>query len=56
MAAGWYKREFDAGRRAVRERGKIMDEKLDILKRFWTEDMVKGEWTNHKIPAGRHVP
>ena len=25
------------------KRGKIMDENLDILKRFWTEDMVKGD-------------
>ncbi len=52
MAAGWYKREFDAVGVPFEQRGKIMDENLDILKRFWTEDMVKGEWPHHKIPAG----
>jgi probable F420-dependent oxidoreductase len=52
MASGWYKREFDAVGVPFDKRGKIMDENLDILTRFWTEDMVKGEWTHHKIPAG----
>ena len=52
MAAGWYKREFDAVGVPFERRGDIMDENLDILKRFWTEDMVKGDWTHHKIPAG----
>ena len=52
LASGWYKREFDAVGVPFEKRGKIMDENLDILKRFWTEDMVKGEWTYHKIPAG----
>ena len=56
MAAGWYKREFDAVGVPFKERGKIMDENLDILKRFWTEDMVKGEWPHHKIPAGVMYP
>ncbi len=56
MAAGWYKREFDAVGVPFEQRGKIMDENLDILKRFWTEDMVKGEWTHHKIPAGVMYP
>ena len=56
MAAGWYKREFDAVGVPFEQRGKIMDENLDILKSFWTEDMVKGEWTHHKIPAGVMFP
>ena len=56
MAAGWYRREFDAVGVPFEQRGKIMDENLDILKRFWTEDMVKGEWTHHKIPAGVMYP
>ena len=37
-------------------RGKIMDENLEILMRFWTEDMVKGEYSHHKIPAGVMFP
>src|ERR1700758_3231636 len=56
LASGWYKREFDAVGTPFEKRGKIMDENLDILKRFWTEDMVKGEWMYHKIPAGVMYP
>src|SRR4051812_16814150 len=56
MAAGWYRREFDAVGVPFEQRGKIMDENLEILKRFWSEDMVKGEWTHHKIPAGVMYP
>ena len=56
LASGWYKREFDAVGVPFEKRGKIMDENLDILKRFWTEDMVKGEWMAHKIPAGVMYP
>src|SRR5262245_41334530 len=56
MASGWYKREFDAVGVAFEARGKIMEENLEILKRFWTEDMVKGEYTHHKIPAGVMFP
>jgi probable F420-dependent oxidoreductase len=56
MASGWYKREFDAVGVPFEQRGKIMDENLDILTRFWIEDMVKGEWSRHKIPAGVMYP
>jgi probable F420-dependent oxidoreductase len=56
MASGWYKREFDALGVSFSDRGKVMEDNLEILKRFWTEDMVKGEYTNHKIPAGVMYP
>ncbi|MBB1649102.1 MULTISPECIES: LLM class flavin-dependent oxidoreductase [Delftia] len=56
MAAGWYKREFDAVGVPYEQRGKIMGDNLDILKRLWTEDMVNGEWGPHKIPAGVMFP
>jgi alkanesulfonate monooxygenase len=56
MASGWYKREFDAVGVPYDKRGKIMDENLEILTRFWTEDMVKGEYTYHQIPAGVMFP
>jgi alkanesulfonate monooxygenase len=56
FAAGWYRREFDAVGVPFNERGRIMDENLDLLKRFWTEDMVKGDWPHHKIPAGVMYP
>ena len=56
MASGWYKREFDAVGVPYDKRGRIMDENLEILTRFWTEDVVNGEWTHHKIPAGVMFP
>jgi probable F420-dependent oxidoreductase len=56
MASGWYKREFDAVGVPFEKRGKIMDENLEILTRFCTEPMVKGEYMYHKIPAGVMYP
>jgi alkanesulfonate monooxygenase len=56
MASGWYKREFDAVGVPFEQRGKIMDENLEIMTRLWTEDMVQGEWSRHKIPAGVMFP
>ncbi|PFH20477.1 MULTISPECIES: LLM class flavin-dependent oxidoreductase [Burkholderia] len=56
MAAGWYKREFDAVGVPYEQRGRVMDENLDIMRRFWREDLVSGDWTNHKIPAGVMFP
>ncbi len=56
MASGWYKREFDAVGVPFDKRGRIMDENLEILTKFWTEDMVTGRWTNHDIPAGVMYP
>src|SRR5262249_32783882 len=55
-ASGWYKREFDALGVPFEKRGKIMDENLDILVRFWTQEMVSGDFTYHKIPAGVMYP
>jgi alkanesulfonate monooxygenase len=56
MASGWYRREFNAVGVPFEQRGKIMDDSLDILNRFWTEEMVKGEWGPYKIPAGVMYP
>ena len=56
MASGWYKREFDAVGVPFEQRGKIMDENLDILTRFWTEDMVNGRLRRTSIPAGVMYP
>ena len=56
MASGWYKREFDAVGVPFEKRGKIMDENLEIVTRFWTEEMVKGDFMYHKIPAGVMYP
>src|SRR5262249_19093814 len=52
VATGWYKREFDAVGVPFEQRGKIMEENLEILTRLFTEEKVAGEWTYHKMPAG----
>ena len=56
MAAGWYKREFDAMGIPFDKRGKLMDENLEIMTRLWTEHMVDGEYMNHKISAAVMYP
>jgi probable F420-dependent oxidoreductase len=56
MAAGWYKREFDAVGVPFEKRGKIMDINLDVLNEFWTKDLVQGDFGDHKIPAGVMYP
>jgi alkanesulfonate monooxygenase SsuD/methylene tetrahydromethanopterin reductase-like flavin-dependent oxidoreductase (luciferase family) len=56
MASGWYRREFNAIGVPFEQRGKIMDENLDILKRFWIEHTVSGKFPHHDIPAGVMYP
>jgi len=56
MAVGWYKREFDAVGIPFEKRGKIMDDNLEILNRFWTEDKVDGQWGDHNVAAGVMYP
>lgn len=49
VAAGWYKREFDAVGIDFHKRGDIMDQNLEILKRLWQEDMVTGNYPPHNL-------
>jgi len=49
MAAGWYRREFDAVGIPFEKRGKIMDENLEIMNRLWTEEKVTGQYMNHNL-------
>jgi alkanesulfonate monooxygenase len=56
MASGWYRREFNAIGVPFEQRGKIMDESLDILKRFWTEHTVSGKFSRYDIPTGVMYP
>src|SRR5258705_4643724 len=56
MASGWYRREFNAIGVPFEQRGKIMDENLDILKRFWTEHTVSTKVRTYDIPAGVMFP
>jgi probable F420-dependent oxidoreductase len=48
MASGWYKREFDAMGIPFEQRGKIMDENLELLRRLWTEPSVTGEYVRYR--------
>jgi probable F420-dependent oxidoreductase len=56
LAAGWYKREFDAVGVRFDRRGKVMDESLEILNRLWTEEKVDGDYTYHKLSAAVMYP
>jgi alkanesulfonate monooxygenase len=56
LAAGWYKREFDAVGVRFDRRGRIMDESLEILNRLWTEERVDGDYTYHKLSAAVMYP
>ena len=49
VAAGWYKREFDAVGIDFHKRGNIMDQNLEILKRLWQEDRVNGHYPPHNL-------
>ena len=40
VAAGWYAREFDAVGVPFKQRGRLFERNLEILKRLWTEDRV----------------
>jgi len=56
MASGWYKREFDAMGIPFDQRGKIMDENLEIMRRLWLEPSVSGDYRNHKISKAVMYP
>jgi probable F420-dependent oxidoreductase len=56
MAAGWYKREFDAVGVPFQERGRIMDRNLEILRRLWTEEQVNGEYPPHLLRGSNMSP
>jgi alkanesulfonate monooxygenase len=43
MAVGWYQREFDSCGVSFNQRGRIFEENLELLKRFWTGELVSGE-------------
>jgi len=42
FAAGWYAREFEACGVPFRDRGKIFERNVEIVKKFWTEQRVEG--------------
>ncbi len=56
MASGWYRREFDAVGVPFRERGRIMDRNLEMLRRLWTEDQVNGDYPPHRLRGANLSP
>ena len=40
VAAGWYAREFDAVGVPFKQRGRILDRNIELLRRLWSEDHV----------------
>jgi alkanesulfonate monooxygenase len=56
MASGWYRREFNAVGVPFEQRGRIMDESLELLKGFWTQHQVSGKFSQYDIPAGIMYP
>lgn len=45
MAVGWYEREFDACGVPFKQRGRIFEENLALMKEFWTGERVSGSAT-----------
>jgi probable F420-dependent oxidoreductase len=43
LAGGWYEREFEAAGVPFSRRGRLFERNLDVLIRFWTEEVVSGE-------------
>ncbi len=43
MAVGWYEREFDACGVPFRQRGRIFEESLALMRAFWSGEAVSGE-------------
>ncbi|MEE3288904.1 MAG: TIGR03619 family F420-dependent LLM class oxidoreductase [Pseudomonadota bacterium] len=56
LASGWYKREFDAVGVDFHQRGKIMDQSLDILEHLWTEAQTTAEYPPHKLRSAVMFP
>lgn len=48
-AVGWYKREFDSLGTDFTQRGKIMEQSLEIIKRLWTEEKVDGNYPPYNL-------
>src|SRR5205814_9194240 len=46
-AVGWYKREFDSMAVDSHQRGKLMEQTLEIINRLWTEPRVNGDYPPH---------
>jgi len=56
LASGWYKREFDAVGIDFHQRGRIMDQNLDILESLWTQDQTTAEYPPHHLRSAVMFP
>jgi probable F420-dependent oxidoreductase len=56
LAAGWYKREFDAVGVPFHERGRIMERNLTMLRRLLTEDQIDAEYPPHLLRQTNMAP
>jgi probable F420-dependent oxidoreductase len=56
LAAGWYKREFDAVGVPFHERGRIMERNLTMLSRLLTEDQIDAEYPPHLLRQTNMAP
>jgi probable F420-dependent oxidoreductase len=56
VAAGWYEREFEACGVPFRQRGRIFEENLALLKRFWSGEPVSGDARGHAFRNAVMLP
>jgi alkanesulfonate monooxygenase len=48
-AVGWYRREFDSLGAEFTQRGRQMEQGLEILKRLWTEEKVDADYPPYRL-------
>jgi probable F420-dependent oxidoreductase len=56
LGIGWSKDEYNASNIPFQNRGKRADEFIQVLKRIWTDDVVKFEGKYYSIPASKIGP
>ena len=56
VAAGWYRREFDATGAPFHGRGKRFERNLDVCYRLWSDEEVTGEWEDLTFRRVRMLP
>jgi alkanesulfonate monooxygenase len=56
VAAGWYRREFDATGTPFPGRGTRFERNLDVCLRLWSDDEVTGEWGDLSFRRVRMLP
>jgi probable F420-dependent oxidoreductase len=64
VGIGWNKLEFDAMDQDFHNRGRRVEEQIDVMRKLWTKELVtfKGEWHNiddsgiNPLPVQRPIP